>query len=145
MVVTWFLILKSFYNMNTTTQLALITWARMTVAQLKASAPQDMGEGVMLTDAQFIEPQSVIQITVTLPDTIEVAPEEKEDFVEMQTGMICMGLCNDASSIEFLENGFTFKYVYFDTKGNLSHEIEITKDVFLRMLQEINEAMAEEE
>ena len=129
----------------TTTQLALMTRAKMTIAQTKASLPQDMGEGVMLTDALFFEPQLTLQFSFTIPNMYEIDdPEEKEDAIEFQKGMICMGLCSDSSSIELLDNGFIFKYMYFDTSGNMSHVIEITKDVFMSTLQEINEEMEDE-
>ena len=134
---------KQLNVMNETKRLALIMQAKMLMSQLKAALPQDGGDGVILTDAQFFEPQLTIQITATISFADEIEADEKEDFVEVQKGMICMGLCNDASTIEFLDNEFKFRYVYYDTNGNVFSEIDITKDVFCRTLQEINETMRE--
>ena len=123
----------------------LVTKAKMMVLQSKDSLPLDIGEGVMLNRIGFNESNLTIRSEYTYPVADEIVPEEKGDLIEILLGTVCIGLSNDAQMMEYLENGFTVNYVYFDTKGNLFTELNIDQQIFYEVLKIITDVMSEEE
>jgi len=96
----------------------------------KSQCPQYVGNGVIMTDANFYERDKVLEYIYSLEGVEYVDDTTVEELKEAMIEVFN----NDISAYEkfsvkmILKSGYRFRYIYNDTEGNKLYEIDITKD-----------------
>ncbi|MDR2146545.1 MAG: hypothetical protein LBE91_08835 [Tannerella sp.] len=103
---------------------------RQEIQAIKSQCPQDQGNGLTITDANFHENEKIMEYVYSIVglDSIDDATVE-----DMKNSMIT-AFRSEISGTErlsiklILKNGYRYRYIYNDTAGNKLCEINITED-----------------
>jgi hypothetical protein len=97
----------------------------------KSQCPQDMGEGITMTDANFYENEKILEFVASIEGIEPV--DIDDDVIDAMKAGIVEAFKSDISAFEkfsvktILNFDYKYRYIYTDIDGNKLCTIEITK------------------
>jgi hypothetical protein len=107
----------------------LIASTKFEVQSMQKHLPTDMGNGVSMTAVRFIENERTNEYTATLTGELEKTAKADIDAYAYNTRLgLINSLKNNTAVLLHFTHGFTFRYIYNDSKGNHLFSVDITED-----------------
>ncbi|MDR0799237.1 MAG: hypothetical protein LBN18_05725 [Dysgonamonadaceae bacterium] len=109
--------------------IGLIESSKLEVQSIQKMLPLEMGNGITMTTVRFLEDGLIDEYTCTLQGEVEeTAKKDVNAFIANSKPAMIKNLTGTLATMNCLEHGFSYRYIYNDSKGNPICTIDITKE-----------------